>query len=41
MAVDPWKRKVRNEGLLILLACALIGIVVVPPLLVLIASLIF
>jgi hypothetical protein len=33
MEADPWKRSVRNEGLLILIACAAISMVVGPLLL--------
>lgn len=38
--VDPWKRKILIESVVILVLCAIIGVIVIPPLLVLIVSLI-
>ncbi|WP_281251473.1 hypothetical protein [Leptonema illini] len=40
MEVDPWKRKILIESVVILVLCAIIGVIVIPPLLVLIVSLI-
>jgi hypothetical protein len=38
--VDPWKRKILIQSVIILILCAIIGVIVIPPLLVLIVSLI-